>query len=60
MEEQRVTFRYGTNRRTEIALKKELDDLTRKSITEMAVTKEAELQEPLTGKEAITRFVKYL
>ena len=55
--DERKTFRYGTNRMVEIALRHELDDVARKSLDEIAVNKERQRLKPLENEEFTARFV---
>ena len=51
----RKTFRHGTNRMVEIALRHELDDVARKSLDEIAVKKERQKLRPLENDELTAR-----
>ena len=43
----RGRFRHATNRRIELTLRKELDDVGKKSVMDIHAAKEARLREPL-------------
>ncbi len=49
-------FRLGTDRRVELTLQKELDNVARASIAEMATKKEAKKKEPLTIAQQNTKY----
>ncbi|WAR00024.1 TTC6-like protein [Mya arenaria] len=55
LRDERRTFRYGTNRMMDIALQHELDDVAKKSLDEIVVKKELELQKPLENEEYTSR-----
>ena len=55
--DERKTFRYGTNRMVELALRHELDDVARKSLDEIAVKKERQRLKPLDNEELTSRSV---
>ncbi|XP_041358343.1 uncharacterized protein LOC121375146 isoform X3 [Gigantopelta aegis] len=52
---ERKLFQVGLNRRTQLALKQELDSVTSKTIAEIAAMKQARMMEPLTDDEITTR-----
>ena len=52
---ERRLFQVGLNRRTQLALKQELDSVTNKTLAEIAAMKQAKLMEPLTDGEITTR-----
>ena len=47
----RGSFQYGTNRQVEITLNQELDDIARKSLTEIKSKKHLESMVPMTEEE---------
>lgn len=53
--DERRTFRYGTNRMVEIALRHELDDVAKKSVDEIVIKKELEQRKPINNEEFISR-----
>lgn len=59
--DERGSFRFGTNRQVEITLRSELDDVARKSITEIAIKRELNRMTPLDDQQKVARFViKYV
>lgn len=57
LRDERRTFRYGTNRMVEIALRHELDDMAKKSLDEIIVKKELEQLRPVDTEEYTSRLV---
>lgn len=57
--DERRTFRYGTNRMVEIALRHELDDVAKKSVDEIVIKKELEQRKPINNEEFISRFAYF-
>ena len=57
-ERHRGRFRLATSRREDITLQQELDDVGKKSIAHILLTKELKQSEPVAGSEQIVRFVK--
>jgi hypothetical protein len=53
--DERRTFRYGTNRMVEIALRHELDDMAKKSLDEIIIKKELEQLRPIDNEEFTSR-----
>lgn len=51
----RGSFRFGTNRKVEITLRSELDDVARKSISEIAINRELNRMAPLDEQQKIAR-----
>lgn len=47
------SFRFGTNRQVELTLRRELDDMAKKSLNEIAVKREERLKLPESD-EAVT------
>ena len=47
----RTGFRQGTNRQVELSLRRELDDLTKKSLKAVTVSKVKKQMEPLTNSQ---------
>ena len=52
-------FRYATNRKVELILQKELDDVAKKSITQINAFKEARKNAPLSEEEAVTKYLLF-
>jgi hypothetical protein len=52
------SFRFGTNRQVEITLRSELDDVARKSITEIAMNRELNRMAPLDDLQKTARYGK--
>ena len=55
-DKQRSRFRHSTNRKVEIILQQELDDVAKKSITQIHAFKEARRNVPLTEEELNVRY----
>ena len=51
----RGRFRHATNRKVEIILQQELDDVAKKSITQINAFKEARKNAPLTEEQTTSR-----
>ncbi|XP_021358969.1 uncharacterized protein LOC110454008, partial [Mizuhopecten yessoensis] len=51
----RGSFRYGTNRQVELTLRHELDDVAKKSVTEIIYNKQQKSKEPLDEEEHTTK-----
>jgi hypothetical protein len=49
------SFRFGTNRQVELTLRKELDDMAKKSLAEIAVKREERLKAPPTEETFTSR-----
>jgi len=56
LRDERRTFRYGTNRMVEIALRHELDDVAKKSVDEIVMKKEIEQNKPIDNEEFTSRY----
>ena len=52
---QRKPFRHATNRKVELILQRELDDVAKKSITQITAFKEARKNAPLTEEQMTAR-----
>lgn len=57
-DDDRGSFRFGTNRQVEITLRSELDDVARKSITEIAMNRELNRMAPLDDLHKTARYGK--
>ena len=53
----RGRFRLATNRRVELTLQKELDDVGLKTIRDIHVAKDVKANEPLTGPAKTMRYI---
>lgn len=51
----RGAFRYGTNRKVELTLRQELDDVAQKSLSEIAANREYRRNAPLDEEEVTSR-----
>ncbi|XP_056011741.1 uncharacterized protein LOC125682590 isoform X3 [Ostrea edulis] len=49
------SFRFGTNRQVELTLRKELDDMAKKSLAEISVKREERLKAPQTEESVTSR-----
>lgn len=50
------SFRFGTNRQVELTLRKELDDMAKKSLAEISVKREERLKAPQTEESVTSRY----
>lgn len=49
------SFRFGTNRQVELTLRKELDDMAKKSLNEISVKREERLKLPQSDEVVTSR-----